>query len=45
LRRRYAALVDSPEGRLICHAFVERFHVANLTDIKRIDLVLWQHRD
>jgi hypothetical protein len=45
LRRRYAALVDSTEGRLLCHAFVERFPGANLTDIKRIDLVLWQHRD
>jgi hypothetical protein len=45
LRRRYAALVASHEGRLICGMFTQRYPAAAITDQKRIDLVLWQHRD
>lgn len=45
LRRRSAALVGSAEGRRICDAFSARYPNAEVTDMKRIDLVLWQHRD
>jgi hypothetical protein len=44
LCERYAALLASPEGRLICQRFQQRYPHAELTDVKRIDLVLWQHR-
>lgn len=44
LQRRHAELVRSPVGRLICERFVARHPGAVLTDAKRVDLVLWQHR-
>jgi len=44
LRRRCAALAASHEGRLICAMFTRRYPAAAITDLKRIDLVLWQHR-
>ncbi|TVR92812.1 MAG: hypothetical protein EA416_06330 [Trueperaceae bacterium] len=45
LRRRYVELVRSPLGRNICTRFARRYPFADVTDIKRVDLVLWQHRD
>lgn len=45
LRRRYGELVRSPMGRLVCERFVRRYPAAVITDVKRVDLVLWQHRE
>ncbi len=44
LRERYAVFIPSDEGRLICDAFRRHYPHAELTDVKRVDLVLWQHR-
>lgn len=41
---RYEALLHSPTGRLICARFSERFPQSDIEDLKKIDLVLWQHR-
>jgi hypothetical protein len=44
LRRRYDRLLDSDAGRAICERFRLRFPSADIGDLKRVDLVLWQHR-
>jgi len=44
LRRRYEELLAGEAGRSICERFRRRFPAANVTDLKRVDLVLWQHR-
>ena len=44
LRRRYGRLLGSDAGRAICERFRLRFPTADISDLKRIDLVLWQRR-
>jgi len=41
----YGVLIKSAEGLLVCEKFLTRFPWAQITDIKKIDLVLWQIRD
>jgi hypothetical protein len=41
---RYEAVLRSRIGRLICARFSEQFPMAAISDLKKIDLVLWQHR-
>lgn len=45
LQARYRELLTSDMGRLICNKVAERYPDANISPLKRIDLVLWQHRD
>jgi len=44
LRENYAALLKSAEGAMICKRFNSLFPGANITDLKKLDLVLWQIR-
>jgi hypothetical protein len=44
LQRRYGRLLGSDVGRAICDRFRLRFPAADIGDLKRVDLVLWQHR-
>lgn len=41
---RYDALISSDEGSLICEMVEARYPGTGITDLKKIDLVLWQHR-
>jgi len=41
---RYETLMRSPLGRTICARFTQRYPKADITEIKKIDLVLWQTR-
>lgn len=40
----YAAMMGSPVRDMICDQFRERYPWADITDLKKIDLVLWQMR-
>ena len=40
----YETFITSPEGQLILTRFRDRYPKADVTDTKRIDLVLWQIR-
>lgn len=44
LCRRYAALSRSDVGRLMCAKVEARYPGSGISDTKKIDLVLWQHR-
>jgi len=44
LRDGYRDFIPSPTGTLICSLFDNRFPGSGLTDLKKIDLVLWQLR-
>ena len=44
LYRLMVELVASAEGRLICAMFARRYPRVGVSDLKRVDLVLWQHR-
>ena len=44
LRGRYDALLRSPTGRLIVSRYDGAFPDAPVSELKKIDLVLWQHR-
>lgn len=44
LQARYARLLASDQGRLIVSRFAEAYPNATITDLKKVDLVLWQHR-
>lgn len=44
LGSRYEALLQSDVGRLICAKVEARYPGTGISDIKRVDLVLWQHR-
>lgn len=41
----YVALIKSAEGLMICEKFKRSFPWADITDLKKVDLVLWQIRD
>jgi hypothetical protein len=41
----YRALIGSAEGVMVCEKFLNQFSRAQITDIKKVDLVLWQIRD
>ena len=41
---RYEALLASEVGRLICERVESRYPGAGISDLKKVDLVLWQHR-
>lgn len=41
---RYDALLASELGRLICRRFGKRHPNTGISDLKKVDLVLWQHR-
>ena len=41
---RYETFMRSPLGRTICARFTLRYPQADITDLKKIDLVLWQTR-
>lgn len=45
LQRRYDRMLGSDVGRAICERFRLRFPAADIGDLKRVDLVLWQHRE
>jgi hypothetical protein len=44
LCKKYEALMQRPQGRTICTRFTEQYPEADITDIKKIDLVLWKTR-
>lgn len=44
LCQKYKVLLASNEGQYICEQFSERYPLADITDLKKIDLVLWQIR-
>ena len=44
LLQRMTELVASPEGQRICAAFARRYPAVGITDMKRVDLVLWRIR-
>lgn len=44
LRARYEALLGTDLGRLIHRKFTARHPHAAISDLKKVDLVLWQHR-
>jgi len=44
LCQRYEVFMSSPEGQMICARFRERYPWAHITNLKMIDLVLWQLR-
>ena len=44
LHQRMTNLVASPEGQRICAAFARRYPRVSVTDMKRVDLVLWRIR-
>jgi hypothetical protein len=41
----YEVLMSNPKGRMICDKFKHRYPWAKITDLKKIDLVLWQIRN
>ena len=41
---RYEALLASEVGRLICERVESPYPGAGISDLKKVDLVLWQHR-
>ena len=41
---KYSALIQSPTGRMILELFDSRYPCAAVTELKKIDLVLWQIR-
>ena len=45
LCKEYEALMSSSIGHMICDKFRNRYPWAEITDLKKIDLVLWQIRD
>lgn len=44
LCRRYEDLLGSPLARMICAKFAQTYPWANITDLKKVDLLLWQIR-
>ena len=44
LHRRMTSLVTSGEGQRICALFTRRYPNVRVTDMKRVDLVLWRNR-
>jgi hypothetical protein len=44
LRDKYSAFVQSPTGKLIRELFDSRYPCSDVTELKKIDLVLWQIR-
>jgi len=44
LHRRMASLVASGEGQRICALFARRYPQVRITDMKRVDLILWRIR-
>lgn len=45
LQDRYRSLMSSETGRLISEKVTEMYPQARLSELKKIDLVLWQNRD
>lgn len=41
----YETLMSSCSGRMICHKFEQQYPLADITNLKKIDLILWQIRD
>ncbi len=41
---KYQDLMGRPIASMICEKFVEMYPWANITDLKKVDLVLWQNR-
>ena len=44
LRQRVADLLARPDGARMCDRFRARFPHADVSDVKKIDFVMWQHR-
>lgn len=44
LHRRMSSIVTSAEGQRICALFARRYPNVTITDMKRVDLVLWRTR-
>ena len=44
LCRHYDELLNSPTGQMICGKFESRYPWAEITNLKKVDLVLWQTR-
>jgi hypothetical protein len=44
LCRKYEDLMGHPIAGMICDKFVQMYPWANITDLKKVDLVLWQTR-
>lgn len=44
VRRRYQKILRSVEGQLICTKVDARYPSNGISDLKKVDLVLWQHR-
>lgn len=45
LRAKYRELMAEPAAEIIRRKFVERYPWAQITDLKKVDLVLWQIRE
>ena len=41
---RYEALLRSPTGRLMCAKLIGYYPRNTVSDLKKVDLILWQHR-
>jgi len=41
---KYGALLASDVGRLMCEMVDEQYPESGISDLKKVDLVLWQHR-
>jgi hypothetical protein len=44
LRQRVADLLAGPDGRRMCDRFRAHFPHVDVTDVKKVDFVMWQHR-
>lgn len=44
LRQRVADLLTGPDGGRMCDRFRAHFPQADVSDVKKIDFVMWQHR-
>ena len=44
LNDKYMAFMSEPTARAICERFSMKYPWANITDLKKVDLVLWQTR-
>jgi hypothetical protein len=45
LCRKYEGLMACPIAHIICANFAKMYPWANITDLKKVDFVLWQIRD